>query len=519
MMPESCKNDIMRIITEQQPSRILFVSDNSVYSNDLFQFLSCKYQGYLHCYADEDIVDLWDMIIISSLYLTSNESFLSILRDLLQYTKQSMLVTSAVYWDKDGRATDWNGIRYIHPVKFAEFDFSFKTYRDPVPWETYNFYPNDVHEKSDVLLTSKIPNSKNHKLNVLYVLPHLNLTGGIKCMLTHARNLYYRGHNVYLLYDGKTSAVPEWSDLLEGKDFSGQFFFSDGSELLTQIYNKKIDVIVLGFYPQISIFKTLDIPVVYWEQGHELLFGEFSELQSCTAPIRKHLREIYQSPVTIAANSTLMASILRARFGRSAPLLYTGIDTDLYYPLSKELISSDIPKVLLVGNPNISLKNFGPLLYALEIVWKLGYRFQVTWACQIPVNLSVSFPLEVKVQVPQTELARLYREHDIYINSSLYEAFGMPPLEAMASGCAVIATDSGGIRTYAKSGENMLMAEQGKLSELMVAIIYLLEHPEMRSVLGENGRKTALEFGLDQVMEQLERVLFFAIDEHSSFVK
>lgn len=48
-------------------------------------------------------------------------------------------------------------------------------------------------------------------------------------------------------------------------------------------------------------------------------------------------------------------------------------------------------------------------------------------------------------QVSQHELARLYRTAEAMVFPSLYEGFGAPILEAMASGCAVAASNAGAI--------------------------------------------------------------------------
>ncbi len=47
--------------------------------------------------------------------------------------------------------------------------------------------------------------------------------------------------------------------------------------------------------------------------------------------------------------------------------------------------------------------------------------------------------------VPDASLPNLYRAADVFVYPSLYEGFGMPPLEAMACGCPVIASTSGAL--------------------------------------------------------------------------
>ena len=53
--------------------------------------------------------------------------------------------------------------------------------------------------------------------------------------------------------------------------------------------------------------------------------------------------------------------------------------------------------------------------------------------------------IEVRGLVPRAELRELYRRAACLVFPSLYEGFGLPPLEAMASGCPVAASDAGSL--------------------------------------------------------------------------
>ena len=53
--------------------------------------------------------------------------------------------------------------------------------------------------------------------------------------------------------------------------------------------------------------------------------------------------------------------------------------------------------------------------------------------------------VEVRGHVPYAELVRLYQTAEALVFPSLYEGFGLPPLEAMACGCPVAASSAGAL--------------------------------------------------------------------------
>ena len=59
----------------------------------------------------------------------------------------------------------------------------------------------------------------------------------------------------------------------------------------------------------------------------------------------------------------------------------------------------------------------------------------------------------------QEDLPALYRGHDAFLFTSRYEAWGMPVLEAMASGLAVVATRCLGVDSFATHTSNALLAD------------------------------------------------------------
>src|SRR2546430_8356947 len=90
------------------------------------------------------------------------------------------------------------------------------------------------------------------------------------------------------------------------------------------------------------------------------------------------------------------------------------------------------------------------------------------------------------------ELRALYSACRIFIYPSLYEGFGLPPLEAMACGAPVIATRIPSIVEVCE--ESALLVEPKSVDDLASAIEGLLNNNDARERLASNGLKHAAKF-------------------------
>lgn len=84
---------------------------------------------------------------------------------------------------------------------------------------------------------------------------------------------------------------------------------------------------------------------------------------------------------------------------------------------------------------------------------------------------------------------------DIFTLPSLAEGRPTVIYEAMASECAVVGTNVGGIPEQVKNGYNGFIVEPKKFDQLAEKIIYLLDNKNEMISMGKNGRKRIIEEG------------------------
>lgn len=106
---------------------------------------------------------------------------------------------------------------------------------------------------------------------------------------------------------------------------------------------------------------------------------------------------------------------------------------------------------------------------------------------------------------PQDRLVRdIYNSSSIFLCPSWLEGFSLPPLEAMACGCAVVTTDCGGNRDYAEHGRNALVSPPRNPERLAENLLRVLDDDELRLRLARAGIECAQQFTWERSTDKLE---------------
>jgi glycogen synthase len=113
-------------------------------------------------------------------------------------------------------------------------------------------------------------------------------------------------------------------------------------------------------------------------------------------------------------------------------------------------------------------------------------------------NLASELGLEDRVsfrRVSRSELSLTYAKADALVFPVRWEEpWGLVPLEAMAVGCPVIATGTGGSSEYLRDGENCLLFERDRPDALAGAARRLARDETLRIRLRDAGFATAARF-------------------------
>lgn len=109
-------------------------------------------------------------------------------------------------------------------------------------------------------------------------------------------------------------------------------------------------------------------------------------------------------------------------------------------------------------------------------------------------SLNVEDIVSFKGNVPNTEILQAMRQHDIFLfTSDKNEGWGAVLNEAMSNRCAAVASDAIGSAPFLiKDGLNGLLFKSGQIDSLYEKVTYLLDHPDRRQQMAEQGYQDML---------------------------
>ena len=110
-------------------------------------------------------------------------------------------------------------------------------------------------------------------------------------------------------------------------------------------------------------------------------------------------------------------------------------------------------------------------------------------------------------RITDDELRRLYSQSDIFVLTTWVEGFGLPPLEAMACKCAVVATNVGAVPDYIDSGKTGIIVPPRDSSNLIEAVDKLIGCSEKIEELKEQGYRSVRKYTWSDAAKQFEESL------------
>lgn len=132
--------------------------------------------------------------------------------------------------------------------------------------------------------------------------------------------------------------------------------------------------------------------------------------------------------------------------------------------------------------------------YKLAIVWT-HHLLAANLAKQVD-ELNLTDHVQFLRQVSNEDLVMLYNAASLFVFPSLYEGFGLPPLEAMACGTPVIAANNSSIPEIV--GDAALLVQAEDVEAMTETMSQVLENETLQRRLSQDGLKRAANFSWEK---------------------
>ena len=302
------------------------------------------------------------------------------------------------------------------------------------------------------------------------VVPHLDISGGVRIALNYAHFLGRRGNEVRVISSSRNPRK-RVKNILEGKRGSIAELF-DG----TPYWFRHLDARVLRvpsiapeYIPDgdvvvdMSCNKVAETYELGAEKGRKFEFITHDE--RLYHKERSFVENAYRKDTRKICISDWLQEIIKRDFGQESDLLVTPVDAELFFPDSGADFDTRGVSVAMLHH-NYPWKGVDDGLYAYTAV-----RDQT----DVPLRLVLFGARFRQIDVPcdeyhydpkQEKLRRIYSRADIFLCPSEWEGLGMPAMEAMACRTAVVTFDTGGSRSYAFDGDTAFVAHHGDRADL-----------------------------------------------------
>lgn len=289
-------------------------------------------------------------------------------------------------------------------------------------------------------------------MRITFVLPHIDISGGIKVALEYADFLARHHHQVTVIYPSRRPPPLRQRVRNFIRRITPVGPTPYGSSLLATIqikpvHSKRVGILLAADVPNADIvvatwwetaewvhsFPKTKGQKVYLVQGHEIFEGLPKE----------RVQKTYSMPFTKVVVSSWLADTISREYSKDfVKLVRNGVDIDRFRDkagvrtslFTVGMIYSSVPQKNAEMGIRAIIEARQALPHLKAIIFGLEPR---------PASISGLEWVEYYCRPSQSDIPELYRRSHVWLFSSHSEGFGLPLLEAMASGTPVIATRAG----------------------------------------------------------------------------
>src|SRR5947207_8158947 len=348
-----------------------------------------------------------------------------------------------------------------------------------------------------------------------FVVPFVNLTGGIRLLLDYANWLHDEGHLVTVVY-------PLWPYRyhLRQRDRLGEFRKQLGSAPRVEWFDLRCHLLRVPYIADRFMPRGDLVLATSWPTAHSVARLHASRgkkvhilfhHESGTGPEHR-ICATYRLPFHRITFSRSVRDTVEQQFACAIHgIVPAGVDTTLFFPDEGERSRNTV----LMQYHNDPRKGAGDGVEALALLRKRLPAVQIRICGTVRPERLPSW-IRFDFHPRDADLRRLYSTSTVFLYPSRYEGFGLPPLESMACACPVVTTDVGAVSEFAADRCNALVVPPRAVCGMADRLEELLLNPELRNGLSKRGLETAERYALKRVAPFFAEALRHAFNSPGS---
>ncbi len=330
----------------------------------------------------------------------------------------------------------------------------------------------------------------------------LSSGGGNRVIIELANRLVGRGHDVTITaisldrfsWYGKENikaklnvAFPSKSTRLIRQRIQHQHYFDVQTSMLKKL-SPPCDINIATFCLTVA-------PTIESKKGKPYYLVQNYEPWFFTEPRWKKIAEdSYKSPATKLCVSRWLVEKAGGEY------IGNGVNTDIFKP--QNTFAEKEAKSVLYFYRGMPSKQDVLALECLQALYnKRKVRIHIVAQENFKEKINPNFDFILHTNPEDSELAKLYSSVRLLLYTSLFEGFGLPPLEALACGTNVVSTPFEG-NEFLVDKENCFLGKDR--SQLVLRASELLGNDELSKSQLSSGAKTVLDYSFEKVVDRME---------------
>jgi len=320
-------------------------------------------------------------------------------------------------------------------------------------------------------------------MKILFVLPVKGGGGGAHSVAQEVNELIRLGVDVEIAVNEKNAALfsTTYADM---PNVSGAVRSYENSTSLSKLFND-VNIVVCTIFTSVKLVDDAlkecsgDAPkVAYYIQDYEPLF----------VPIDDPLRELAYESYTKIPNALLFAKtdwireIVTRNHGVSVSKVEPSIDNEVYFPnINRKEGKVNICAMVRPSTPRRAPHRTMSVLKEISSLWGDEVRINI-FGCDndeiVQHQLVSDFKYTNHGVLSRWQVGTLFRNTDVFLDLSDYQAFGRSGLESMACGCVAVVPAFGGTDEYAIDKVNSRVVDTRSNGSIISAISWYMEMSE-----------------------------------------